>query len=65
MIINTIKCTVKGCTEEHTEEIFNTGHPGWGSVAGRQNPETQEDTAHLCPKHLDIVFSLIEHGDDQ
>jgi hypothetical protein len=62
MIINTIKCSVKGCTEDHTEDTFNQGHAGWGSVAGRQNPETQEDTAHLCPKHLDMVFALIELG---
>jgi len=63
MIINTIKCSVKGCIEQHTENTFNQGHVGWGSVAGRQNPDTQEDVAHLCPKHLGMIFTLIEHGD--
>ena len=63
MIINTIKCSVKGCTETHTEDTYNQGHKGWGSVAGRANSDTGEEVAHLCPTHLGMVFSLIEHGE--
>jgi len=63
MIINTIKCSVSGCKVEHTEESFNVGHPGWGSVLGRRDNDTGEESAHLCPKHLDVVFTLVKQGD--
>jgi len=62
MQIRTIKCDVAGCKEELKEENFGNGFKGWGTVKGKYNPETGADEAHLCPKHLDLVFSIIENG---
>lgn len=59
MILQTIKCSVKGCLHTHTEEKPNTGFPGWGDVGGIVNKETGEERPHLCPDHLMIVKSII------
>lgn len=63
MILQTIKCSVKGCKVEHTEEHFNQGFPRWGSVHGITDPETMEETAHVCPNHKKDIMSILNGGD--
>ena len=62
MEIKTIYCNVVGCEESHTEKVFDMGHPEWGHIEGREDRETGETRAHLCPKHLALVFSIISGG---
>ena len=57
-----LKCDVKGCSNEHTEEHFNQGHPGWGHVAGLVSDKNGENLAHLCPEHLEMVKNLLNGG---
>ena len=54
-----IKCDWIECDEEHLEQSFNEGHPGWGHIVGIVNTETGEENAYLCPKHKSIVRDLI------
>jgi len=60
MELRTIYCNVKGCKNKHAETSFNQGHPEWGHLAGRQNPETGEEVAHLCPEHTEMYFNLLQ-----
>lgn len=59
MILQTIKCSAKNCENEYTEKRFNEGFPGWGHIQGVEDKETGENTAHLCPKHLQIARRLL------
>jgi len=59
MILQTIICSVKGCTKTKTESHPNTGFVGWGHIVGIMNDETGEDRAHLCPEHLAITKKLL------
>lgn len=56
MILRTIKCSVKGCSQAYTEKTSNSGFPGWGHISGVYNDKTDEYVAHLCPSHLKIVI---------
>jgi len=61
---STIKCDVRGCEAEHTEEFFNQGHPGWGHIAGIYDDTTGSDRAHLCPAHLKEIMKRLNREAD-
>lgn len=58
-IIRTIICNT--CGKQQMETKFNIGFPGWGHIAGLMNPDTGEDTAHLCP---DCMIKIKEKLND-
>ena len=44
---NEITCSKKGCSNNHKEEHFNQGHPGWGDINGII--DDNGESPHLCP----------------
>jgi len=61
MILQTIHCSVKDCTNTYTEKKYNEGFPGWGHIVGLRDVQTGENTAHLCPEHLKTVGRLLNN----
>jgi len=59
MILRTIHCSVKGCPACKVEEGPNRGWPGWGHVVGLFDDQTGDQTAHLCPAHMEAIKKLL------
>lgn len=59
MILRTIKCDKKKCIESFTEEFPNQGFPGWGHIAGLHDDKTGNETAYLCPEHLQEIAKFL------
>jgi hypothetical protein len=59
-ILRTIICNK--CGARYTEQGPNMGFPGWGHIAGIQNAETGETTAHLCPSCLSKAKTFLNEA---
>jgi hypothetical protein len=64
MILRTVKCDVDGCNVEYSEQHFNQGFPGWGSISGLQDENGHNRTAYICPEHLQKAKDLLNGSMD-
>jgi len=58
-ITRKVKCDSDKCTEFFEEALMGLGFPGWGTIAGVENPETGASEMYLCPHHLQQLLKKL------